>query len=73
MVRETLRQQIDTLQHFFKDLNDNFHAPEGFVTSIMVSLDASRYEEGEIMVQKGDKVKDLIFIIKGTCNVYGTH
>ena len=39
----------------------------------MVSLDASRYEEGEIMVHKGEYMRDIIFIMKGSCDIYGTY
>ena len=72
IVRETLRQQIETLKYFFNDYLEKFNAPEGFVTSIMASLDASRFEQGEIIVQKGEEMRDLIFIMKGTCDLYGT-
>ena len=51
------------MQYFFTDFNDHFQAPEGFVTSIMVSLDSIRYNDGDQIVRKGDENTGIIFII----------
>ena len=72
LVKATLIQYIETMNYFFAAC-EGCKAPEGFIIKVMVSLDSSRYEHGDLIVKKGDVVKDLYFIMNGTCSIFGTH
>ena len=39
----------------------------------MVNLDSSLYDFGASLVQKGEMLDDLIFIVEGKCDLYGVH
>jgi len=39
----------------------------------MVALDCTIYEEGDVIVRKGDHLEEIHFIIKGSSMVIGTH
>ena len=39
--------------------------------NIMVSLESSLYDIGDEIIQKGEKIRGLIFIINGHCDLYG--
>ena len=68
-----LYSQIHKLKHFFHDTIERVRAPEGFVTRVMVQLEATIYDVGDRIVRVGDDQKDLIFIVSGSCQVYGLH
>ena len=37
----------------------------------MISLESSLYDLGDLIVDKGEFLTDLIFIVQGECDLYG--
>ena len=73
IVKSVLKNQSRKLNFFFDDLDQGVKAPDGFMTRILVSLEATLYEVGDTIVDYGDTMKDLHFIVAGSCDLLGTH
>ena len=51
----------------------NVSAPHSFITSVMVNLESSLYDVGDVIVSHNEKVNDLIFIQSGSVELCGIH
>ena len=51
----------------------NVSAPQSFITSVMVNLESSLYDVGDVIVKCSEKVNDLIFIQSGSVELSGIH
>ena len=72
-MQSVLGAQIQQIHFFFEDVNDYQKAPPNFISQIMVSLDSTIYDDGDLIIRKGDHVENLDFIIKGSAMIIGTH
>ena len=39
----------------------------------MTQLDASIYDVGDTLIENGSPIQKLIFIVSGSCDLYGIH
>ena len=63
------------MKFFFYDFerDGRFGAPDEFVVSVMVSLDSKLYTVGERILEKGQSVNDVYFIMQGDCALFGRY
>ena len=73
IVDTVLKRQVRLLDHFFNDKIMNVSAPHSFITSVMVNLESSLYDVGDVIVSHNEKVNDLIFIQSGSVELCGIH
>ena len=53
-------------------MNDKVYAPENFVSRLMVSFDSIIYDHDDCIVEKGEELDDLFFIMQGSSMLVGT-
>jgi len=73
IVASVLSSQTNMLSYFFNDIIGGIKAPQGFVTKVMVGLESTLYDVGDTIINAGDSVDDLVFIVSGSCDLHGTH
>ena len=73
LVSEVLKKQILALRFFFNDYIRGVSAPQLFVEKVMISLQSSLYNVGDVIVDNGDKMDFCYFIVKGQCTLSGIH
>ena len=66
-------KQIHRMRFFFEDFGDYQKAPEGFITKIMVSLDSTLFNEGDLIVRNGEHMEDIYFMNQGRAEIIGTY
>ena len=61
------------MKYFFYDFEKDglYGAPDGFVVSVMVSLDSTLYAVGDQIIAKGQSVKEIYFVLEGNCDLFG--
>ena len=63
LVQSVLKSQIKKLRFFFNDYKEEIKPPPGFEMQMMVSLESTLCDVGNLLVEKGQMVENLIFII----------
>ena len=54
-----------------KDRNGKSSAPDSFVRAVLTQLVSVIYKPGETIIPARSPVRDLVFIVRGTCKLYG--
>ena len=60
------------MRFFFEDHCDYQKAPEAFIIKIMVSLDSTLFNEGDLIVENGEIMEEIFFINHGRAEIIGT-
>ena len=71
LIRTLLLPDIQKFSFFFNE-NDrsNARAPEHFIVKVMSNLDSKLYHAGQVIIERGSPVENLILIKEGHCNLY---
>ena len=71
LIRTLLLPDIQKFSFFFNE-NDrsNARAPEHFIVKVMSNLDSKLYHSGQVIIERGSPVENLILIKEGHCNLY---
>ena len=46
-------------------------APQSFVTYVITNLESSLFDIGDVIIEKGSFIKDLVFMINGGSELNG--
>lgn len=71
IVKKCLYYQCHKLRFYFNDFETNVAAPQSFVTYVITNLESSLFDIGDVIIEKGSFIKDLIFMINGGCELNG--
>ena len=71
LVKSVLARHLNIFTFFFEDFNSRKRASDAFILKVLTRLRCQLYKHGETIIRRGDRVRDLIIISKGTVNLYG--
>jgi len=71
LVSSVLYSQMKSFAFFHEDFEGRNKASVSFIAEILTSLDSQMYLPGTTIIERGSRVKEMVLIKQGKCNLYG--
>jgi hypothetical protein len=65
LFKACMTHEIKQMAYFFNDKVKNTKADVGLMRKIVCALNCSMYEPGQVIIEKGKEVENLVFIFEG--------
>ena len=70
IVKVVLVNELEVFSYFFEDFVGVRRVPRIFMKNVLTNLTSSVFKQGDVIIKFGEKVKELIVISSGKCELY---